>query len=517
MELFSYLLKVSACSALFFAFYLLILRRLTFFKINRFYLLFSLLFSFIIPALQFSIKSESVPSNTVLTTRSLQTEVFYLNHVTVNSIQTSATGDFNWLSVLPFLYGSIVFGLFCLTGWRIIQLFKEVKSKSIKINGLTIVPKTKGFTNCSFFNYVFINENSLTEAELSVLLAHEEVHVRQYHSIDKLFMMGVKAVLWFNPIVYLYDKALEEVHEYEADEGASKNVGTERYANLLLMLAVNKSSNPLIHNFVKSPVKKRIKMLFNAKTKRMKKLAYLFIVPLGLCLVWSFTIKIVHAAPISSTSSVFSTKSIAATVIPIITQANDRNQTVTVKENRQLEAVDDTLRLVGSNSLGKNPKVVIDGKLYKSDILTKLSPNSVRSTYTTGDSITIITRNNEIEYATPIEIENVKIKNAIDKRSLYTRYTQWDQDGEASERITTHQPHGTTTYKIAKGTRVAIFIYGKMYTEDEAKMLKPDLLANHNGMSFFRKGEIGFEKLVSQYMMLNEYDAVLNILGNPVN
>ena len=58
MEWFNYLLKVSACLVLFFAFYLLVLKSLTFFKINRFYLLFTLLLSFVIPTLQFTVERE---------------------------------------------------------------------------------------------------------------------------------------------------------------------------------------------------------------------------------------------------------------------------------------------------------------------------------------------------------------------------------------------------------------------------------------------------------------------------
>lgn len=58
MEWLTYLLKVTACTALFFGFYLVVLRKLTFFKINRFYLLASLFLSFIIPALQLEVKRE---------------------------------------------------------------------------------------------------------------------------------------------------------------------------------------------------------------------------------------------------------------------------------------------------------------------------------------------------------------------------------------------------------------------------------------------------------------------------
>ncbi|WP_316737715.1 LptA/OstA family protein [Pedobacter aquatilis] len=97
----------------------------------------------------------------------------------------------------------------------------------------------------------------------------------------------------------MFDKALEQTHEYEADAAASQSFGNSAYANLLLRLAVLKNEMPLMHNFVKSPIKERIKMLFNSKSKDMKKLIYLLAVPIVFCLVWVFSIQIVYANKIS--------------------------------------------------------------------------------------------------------------------------------------------------------------------------------------------------------------------------
>lgn len=303
MELFNYLLKVSACSVLFFAFYLVVLRKLTFFKINRFYLLGSLLMSFIIPSMQFTIEREieyTPVSNEpiVYDVESLQTSTgVEVPQVTYTPPLNYEVVPFNWVLFLPYLYGGIVVSLLLLSIWRVIHLLKHTTKSVKEINGLKLISKEFGFTNCSFFNYVFIDENSLTEAEFAVLLAHEEVHAKQYHSIDKLLLMVAKAILWFNPIIYLYDKALEEAHEYEADDTTSQQIGTGSYASLLLKLAVRKSAHPLIHNFVKSPIKERIRMLFNSKSKNMKKLVYLLALPIGLGLIWGFTIDVVEVLP----------------------------------------------------------------------------------------------------------------------------------------------------------------------------------------------------------------------------
>jgi co-chaperonin GroES (HSP10) len=293
MELLNYLLKVSACSALFFAFYLLVLRKLTFFKINRFYLLVSLLLSFAIPAAQITIEREIVET-VVIPTQVVDLEGAVLSQPVVTTPAPIPVASFDWLALLPYVYVGVVMALLLVAAWRIISLLKHTKREVKEINGLKLVGKQTGFTNCSFFNYVFIDENSLSEEELHILLQHEEVHAKQYHSADKLLLTLAKALLWFNPVIYLYDKALEQTHEYEADEATSINFGTELYAGLLLRLAVSHHANPLIHNFVKSPIKKRIKMLFNSKSRNMKKLIYLLALPIGMGLLWSFTIKVNH-------------------------------------------------------------------------------------------------------------------------------------------------------------------------------------------------------------------------------
>jgi len=301
MEALTYLLKVTVCTVLFFGFYLLVLRKLTFFKINRFYLLGALLLSFVIPALQFEVKREMVVAETDLVTnlpevKTTQEPVQLIQPLMVE-YQPEAQREIDWLSLVPYAYGAIASVLLLVCLWRLLSVLKHTRRYSKNGDGLKLITKTAGFTNCSFFNYVFIDGDKLSDADLAVLLKHEQVHARQYHSADKILLMIVKALLWFNPVIYLYDKALEQVHEYEADEITSASFGNQAYASLLLQLAVTKTNSTLIHNFVKSPVKDRIKMLFHSKSKNMKKLVYVLVLPIVLSLVYSFTVIYVDVTP----------------------------------------------------------------------------------------------------------------------------------------------------------------------------------------------------------------------------
>lgn len=300
MEWLTYLLKVTACTVLFFGFYLLVLKKLTFFKINRFYLLATLLLSFIIPALQFEVKREmavvetEAPVNIPEIKPIAQAPVQLIQPIMVK-YQPEVGPKIDWMAVMYYVYGTTASLLLLVCLWRLFSLLKHTNRYTRNGDGLKLITKTEGFTNCSFFNYVFINDEDLSTADLSILLKHEQVHARQYHSIDKIVLMVFKAVLWFNPVVYLYDKALEQIHEYEADEITSTDFGNQEYANLLLKLAISKSDMPFIHNFVKSPIKDRIKMLFHSKSNNVKKLIYLLALPVAAGLFWLFAVQVVYA------------------------------------------------------------------------------------------------------------------------------------------------------------------------------------------------------------------------------
>ena len=181
-------------------------------------------------------------------------------------------------------------------------ILRQIANVNKKVGKLKVVYKPKGFTNCSFLNYVFVGEQDLTDDGIGVILQHEAVHANRLHSLDKLFVNICKVILWFNPLIYLYGHALEQVHEYEADQEASSLIGSTSYANFLLSIAVLKNNPSLVHSFVKNPLKARIKMLFTNPSKNMKKLTYLIAFPLLSILLWSFSVAYIDK-PLTKKSS----------------------------------------------------------------------------------------------------------------------------------------------------------------------------------------------------------------------
>lgn len=289
MEWLYYLLKVSSCLLLFLGSYALFLKKLSFFKANRIYLMGTMFLSFIIPLLKFEWSQQ------------LETTRFFSGYDPVEQISSKSLApillnpELNSFTIADWLFYSYLLIMAIVLGrgfFKVYQLIGHTRAEFSRINDLKVIDKKTGFANCSFFNYVFIDSNNLTTEETQILLKHEQVHARQFHSLDKLILLLFKAVLWFNPLIYWYEKAVEEVHEFEADTLTANEFSADLYANLLLKMATKTQLNPILHSFSQHPLKDRIGMLFTSSSKTGRKWSYLIMIPLLICLSWLFAFKV---------------------------------------------------------------------------------------------------------------------------------------------------------------------------------------------------------------------------------
>jgi len=292
-----YLFQASISLAAFFFIYSLFLKNLTFFRANRAYLLTALLFSFAIPLLKIELPAEA----TIFRKHSSMTAK--IEELSIRSMQPIADSSQSSLPLATILFYVYIFfaGVSLLKGLRSLYvLFSHTRNTTIPMNGLKVIYKNTGFANCSFFDYVFINPSKLNAEETEMLLNHEQVHAKQWHSADKVFLLFCKSAMWFNPLVYLYDKELEKVHEFEADAIVSNPDDRKNYARMLMKMAKGTQLHPLTHNFGKHPVKERIFMLFNNPSKRRSVYAYALIVPVCIGLSSLFSVESVSAYTSSS-------------------------------------------------------------------------------------------------------------------------------------------------------------------------------------------------------------------------
>lgn len=116
------------------------------------------------------------------------------------------------------------------------------------------------------------------------------VHVKQYHTLDILFVELVGIIFWFNPIVNYLKKSLKEIHEYIVDERiAGHGENKKAYAQLLLTLASGTKVFDLAASFTGEHIKRRIQMLAKPRTSPKYKLMFFVLVPLAAILLLSFS------------------------------------------------------------------------------------------------------------------------------------------------------------------------------------------------------------------------------------
>jgi N-acetylmuramoyl-L-alanine amidase len=281
-----YLLKVSACTFIFFAAYQLLLAKLTFFNLNRVYLLLMLVLSFSIPAITIENRHEVVVVN-----QEVSSKVTYSNDGFVEQDVLEGgnvvNNAINWNQLLLYVYCSIlallVLRMLLMMARIQIQLRKHVIDRD---GAVILVDGKSGIKNCSFFNQIIV-DSSLQRAEMQLVIKHESVHVAQLHAFDKLLVNLLTAILWFNPVIYFWRNAIDHNHEFLADRETSKVADKKQYASLLLNLAMP-SKNLSINSFSKLPLKNRIMMLYKEPNVKFQKLAYLAIIPVLLICCMAF-------------------------------------------------------------------------------------------------------------------------------------------------------------------------------------------------------------------------------------
>ncbi|HEY1056522.1 MAG TPA: M56 family metallopeptidase, partial [Emticicia sp.] len=281
----TYLLKVSVCLTVFYGLYFFAFRKFTFHTLNRFYLLCTLLLSFIIPLISFeTTKVVKVEPAIVIENSSITSIPGYTPAYTpMDDSQAIAlvelpdeTPDWRFYVLFAYIAIAVIMMLFlCAKLLKIYQLSRY----AIKADHLRIVQRDGQLTNASFFNLIFLNTNGLTDIEKAQIIAHECVHIKHLHSIDILLVELCKIILWFNPIIYFYKKSLVEVHEFEVDLHIIQQFDSKNYAHLLLKLGINHTVD-LTNQFSLHPLSTRIHFLFKKRTVTVKKIFYTLCFPL---------------------------------------------------------------------------------------------------------------------------------------------------------------------------------------------------------------------------------------------
>jgi TonB family protein len=259
MSWWQYLMLVNVYLLLFYGFYFILLKRETFFQLNRVYLVAAALLSFFIPLIQ----SDWV-KNLFITQRVNYT--IYTNPVMLYQFTPIRDTQITIGQILVALYLIGIVFLAARFAWQLVVLKK-------------IIDQPKSSAAYSFFRTIRLGDD---QADNQVIAAHEDAHSSQWHSADILLIEAVMIINWFNPVVYLYRFAIKHIHEFIADRQAIK-AGTDKeaYAMLLLSQTFNTPAHHLVTPFFNhSLLKQRIIMLQKTNSRRAALVKYCLSAPL---------------------------------------------------------------------------------------------------------------------------------------------------------------------------------------------------------------------------------------------
>jgi len=265
------LLKMILCSGALLGLYYLFLAKERTFIFNRFYLLSALLFSLCIPFA--TIETKQIQHETQETVFTEETGQPILETQIID--QEESFGFTNFLVIAYF----IITGILVLKMVYSVLKIKRLKGRNLMYQNRKIVLLEKDLAPFSFWNTIYLSENYLKDSKIDdTIFLHEEIHIKQKHSADILFVEIIKAVFWFNPFVYFYKKAMVNNHEFIADESViSQNKNVKKYREMILQEILKQQNLPLIHQFNFNNTKKRFTMMTSKNSKFAKAKKYLAI------------------------------------------------------------------------------------------------------------------------------------------------------------------------------------------------------------------------------------------------
>lgn len=291
-----YIIQSSVSLTVFYVFYELLFKREAYFGFNRFYLLFAIFISSLLPLIDFSVYQlfPTFNNDTLFVAPVYNMVEYSLGEVTIfgggipidGSVATS--NGWSFLQVIILIYFTGVIIKTAHFAWRLYQLSRIFRqSKVSRQSGLRIIFTEPGTPVFSFFNYVFIDKEMYNKYdEIEKIIEHEKIHIRQKHSVDLIIAEIMTIIQWFNPLAYMLKKTLKENHEFIADSDVlSTFPDATSYRKLLIENSSIIKTNILTHNFSYSLLKRRLFMIKKTKNPLLFSLK-LVVVLLALSMVF---------------------------------------------------------------------------------------------------------------------------------------------------------------------------------------------------------------------------------------
>jgi bla regulator protein BlaR1 len=282
-----FLLKINIALLIFCTIYYTVLRPLTFYILNRIVLIITIVFSTFYPFinLSFFLRHHHQLVDTV------QKAAFIGTDTSENFVKPILQNTNHWQLVQQLFWIGVVFFSFRL----IVQLFSLYKihntSKAGILNGQPVKFINADISPFSFWQNIYINPVNLNPDDIKSILQHEQIHIKDWHTLDIILAELSTVIYWFNPGVWFIRKAISENIEFITDSKVLKK-GTDSKIYQISLLNVSFStpkSAGIANHFNISPLKRRIIMMNKKKSSLFQVTKYIVILPILAILTMAFS------------------------------------------------------------------------------------------------------------------------------------------------------------------------------------------------------------------------------------
>ncbi|MDL2281777.1 carboxypeptidase-like regulatory domain-containing protein [Parabacteroides sp. OttesenSCG-928-G06] len=265
-----YSLKSGLLLLFFWGTYHLFLRKETFYGFNRLFLLFGLITAALLPLLKVRYP--------VVLEAPLIANIPTLSAQAIHEATTDTPSFLSTILLCLYLGGTALLFISRFVGF--LQLQRVIRKQGYRpYQKYNLIESADFAAPFSFFRYIFLPEKIADEREKDIILCHEKAHLDQYHWIDLILLGSMKWVSWFNPVIWIYEKAVRENHEFLADSAALHHFPRTDYLSTLATHWIKMPAFSTTNSFTYSNPLQRITMMKKEHSSPGRRLPALLMVP----------------------------------------------------------------------------------------------------------------------------------------------------------------------------------------------------------------------------------------------
>lgn len=267
-----YILKANLLLIFFGLFYLIFLKRETFYQLNRWFFVGSIIVSITAPLITFTktVLVDPIPVEYYV----IDSENVIINEV-VEEPSFLETIDLQQSAVFVLLFISSV--LIFRKMYAVAKLYRSIK-KLPNLGDSNIKINTNTETVYSFYKWIVVPENFFQWQNHQLILDHESIHLNQKHTFDLILVEMVAAVFWFNPLIKILQRHINSNLEFIVDAQMVQKTEPVLYQKNLLLFQAQKTIQ-FANSYSASEIKSRILQLNSKKSTNMKKFKFLLATP----------------------------------------------------------------------------------------------------------------------------------------------------------------------------------------------------------------------------------------------